>query len=262
MILNKQSILLRDEHVERYLNDIGRIPMLSKEETDKLFREYQKTKSIEIRNKLIEANLRFVVSSMKSFQTSGVPVSELIQYGNMGLIKAVEMYDTTKGFTLSSYAIWWIKQAKYVNISKFYDLIRIPYHIEKEYVKSLKENDVEKTNSEFNNIHNVKYIARLDRPVAEGDDLTLIDTISDETYSPQNELTTNSSNELLLKAIETLLSPKEQFIVKKFYGIDSDYTLSMESIAEELNYSKERIRQMIGVSLRKLRKHKKLLINA
>ncbi len=268
------NIVFKDDILQMYLKDIGRTKLLKrKEEEDlgKVILEGDEHKSVIARKKLVRANLRLVVSIAKKYTGQGVLFMDLVQEGSLGLIKAANRFDYSKGFKFSTYATWWIRQTIVRAIANNSKIIRIPVHmIDKiRLVKKAmfelsynmgKEPSVDEIAQKLKMpvkqietvINTIKLEpASLDTPIA--DNLSLEDYISDDNYiSPENN-TQKSMLKVYINKILNGLNPKERKIIIKRFGIDGDKPKTLEELGREMGFSKERIRQIECIALKKLR---------
>ncbi len=260
-----------DDPVKVYLKDIGKVPLLSPEDET----EYAKKMlegDIEARKKLVEANLRLVVSIAKKYVGRGMHFLDLIQEGNLGLIKAVEKFDYTKGFKFSTYATWWIRQAITRAIADQARTIRIPVHM----VETI--NRVKKASSQLLHknghdpsaediaaeikmpVEKVREIMRvaqepvsLETPIGEEEDSHLGDFIEDEKApAPADAASHTLLREQLNDVLETL-TPREAKVLKLRFGLEDGRSRTLEEVGKEFNVTRERIRQIEAKALRKLR---------
>ena len=261
-----------DDPVKMYLKDIGKVPLLTSEE------EIEYAKRIadgdeEARRKLSEANLRLVVSIAKKWVTrTSMQFLDLIQEGNMGLIKAVDKFDYTKGFRFSTYATWWIKQSITRAIADQARTIRIPVHMVETINKLrrvarqlLQELGRDPTSQEIadrmglseQRVCEIQKIAQdpisLENPVGEEEDSKIGDFVEDDTIkSPMETASQTILKEQLLAAIDTL-TPREQKVIRLRYGLDDSHPRTLEEVGKEFEVTRERIRQIEAKALRKLR---------
>ncbi len=264
-----------DDPVKVYLKDIGRVPLLTREEEEILAIKVAKGDVI-AQNRLAEANLRLVVSIAKRNVGRGMALLDLIQEGNLGLMKAVEKFDHTKGFRFSTYATWWIRQSITRAIADMGRTIRIPVHMVEtiyRYTKASRnllqtlgrEPSIEEIAEEMNvTVEKVYEIQRIsvdtvsiDKQVGDEDDTTLGDFISDtKGLSPQDVTNASTLRTQLMSAISTL-TPREEMVIRMRYGLDDGHAKTLEEVGKEFRVTRERIRQIEAKALRKLRNPQK-----
>ncbi|MGQ9476906.1 MAG: sigma-70 family RNA polymerase sigma factor [Candidatus Bipolaricaulia bacterium] len=259
-----------EDLVKTYLQEIGKVPLLTREEEVELAQRIQRGDE-KAKEKMALANLRLVVSIAKRYKGLGLPLLDLIQEGNIGLMRAVEKFDWTKGYKFSTYATWWIRQAISRALADKSRTIRIPAHIieairklykiEEEYVQehgvppSLEEL-AEKLELPKEEVERVKkaaqYTSSLERPVGEDGD-ALEDFIgNEEAPSPMKEALTALQKEELCQALEQL-DYRERRILELRYGLHDNRTRTLEDVGKEFNISRERVRQIEKEALEKLR---------
>jgi len=263
---------LDDENViSMYLREINRIPLLTREEEDRYARLAAKGEK-EARDKLLRANLRFVVNVAKKYQNQGLPLSDLISEGNIGLINAIERFDVDKGYHFISYAVWWIRQAILKAICEKSRMIRLPLNranelvqIEKtrKYLQSEKGEDTEireiaKTlNMQAAHVSDLINISRdlvsLDTPVyAEKDSSLLGDFVEDQGHKlPEDVIVSESLKDDINTLLDTL-SEKESEILQYRFGLNGRSPLSLKEIGDKYHLTKERIRQIEKKALKRL----------
>lgn len=260
-----------DDPVKIYLKEIGSVPLLSAEEELELAKRTAEGDEI-AKKKLSEANLRLVVSIAKRYLGRGMHFLDLIQEGNLGLIKAVEKFDYSKGFKFSTYATWWIRQAVTRAISDQARTIRIPVHMVETMNKVKRvsgqllhsnghEPTPEEVASEMNMpVEKIKEIMRasqdpvsLETPIGEEDDSHLGDFIPDsDAPAPVDEASHAMLKEQLLDVMDTL-TPREKKVLQMRFGINSGRPKTLEEVGKEFDVTRERIRQIEAKALRKLR---------
>lgn len=265
------DVLLPDDSVKSFLKDIGKIPLLSAEEEIKLA-ERMRNGDEAAKNRLIEANLRLVVSIAKKYVRRGMQFLDLIQEGNMGLIKAVEKFDYTKGFKFSTYATWWVRQAITRAIADQARTIRIPVHmvetitrVKKAQSQLLHENGCEPNEEEIAeflgmSVEKVREIIRiaqdpvsLETPIGEEEDSHLGDFIPDEDApAPADEAFNSMLKQTIGEVLDTL-SEREKRVIILRYGLIDGRQRTLEEVGEEFQVTRERIRQIESKALRKLR---------
>ena len=260
-----------DDPVKVYLKEIGRVPLLTPEEEIELAIKIAEG-DIQAKKRLSEANLRLVVSIAKRYLGRGMQFLDLIQEGNLGLIKAVEKFDYTKGFKFSTYATWWIRQAITRAIADQARTIRIPVHmvetinkVKKVSTQILHEKGHEPSSEEIAekldiSVEKVREIVRvaqepvsLETPIGEEEDSHLGDFIPDsDTPAPADE----ASHALLKEQLEEVLStltPREAKVLRLRFGLEDGKSRTLEEVGSEFKVTRERIRQIEAKALRKLR---------
>lgn len=269
------TIANKDEILQMYLKDIGRVKLLNRNSEialGKTIKEGSRKEAQIAKKKLVQANLRLVVSIAKKYTGQGILFMDLVQEGSLGLIKAAQRFDYSKGFKFSTYATWWIKQTIIRAIANSSRSIRIPVHmsdkirmLKKAIVKLSVQKGSEPTDEELSDylkidVKKVKSIKRamikepvsLDTPVAQ--DLCLEDYISDD----ENKLPEISTEKEFLNkdiiSILDILNQKERFIILNRFGLGERKTKTLEELGRILGFSKERIRQIENEALKKLRR--------
>ncbi len=260
-----------DDPVKMYLKDIGRVPLLSPEEEVELAKrmaEGDETAKL----RLSEANLRLVVSIAKRYVGRGMQFLDLIQEGNLGLMKAVEKFDYQKGFKFSTYATWWIRQAITRAIADQARTIRIPVHMVETINRQVRVSRMllqklgrEPTAAEIaeemgiseSRVMEIQKIAQdpvsLETPIGEEEDSHIGDFLEDETATaPSDTVAFTMLKEQLISVLDTL-TPREEKVLRLRYGIDDGRPRTLEEVGKEFNVTRERIRQIEAKALRKLR---------
>ncbi|MCH5298688.1 MAG: RNA polymerase sigma factor RpoD [Ruminococcus sp.] len=260
-----------DDPVKVYLKEIGRVPLLTPEEEIELAIKIAEG-DIQAKKRLSEANLRLVVSIAKRYLGRGMQFLDLIQEGNLGLIKAVEKFDYTKGFKFSTYATWWIRQAITRAIADQARTIRIPVHmvetinkVKKVSTQILHEKGHEPTSEEIAekldiSVEKVREIVRvaqepvsLETPIGEEEDSHLGDFIPDsDTPAPADEASHALLKEQLDEVLATL-TPREAKVLRLRFGLEDGKSRTLEEVGSEFKVTRERIRQIEAKALRKLR---------
>ena len=260
-----------DDPVRLYLKEIGKVPLLTNER-EKELAERMMAGDQSAKTELVEANLRLVVSIAKRYVGRGMYFLDLIQEGNLGLMKAVEKFDYTKGYKFSTYATWWIRQAITRAIADQARTIRIPVHMVETIHKvsrysrqmlqelgreATAEEIGEKMDMSADKVREIMKIAQdpvsLETPIGEEEDSHLGDFIpDDDTPSPAEATSTNILREELERQLHTL-TPREEHVIKLRFGLYDGRTRTLEEVGKEFDITRERIRQIEAKALRKLR---------
>ena len=260
-----------EDPVRMYLKEIGKVPLLSAEEEIELAKRMENGDQA-AKKRLAEANLRLVVSIAKRYVGRGMLFLDLIQEGNLGLIKAVEKFDYTKGYKFSTYATWWIRQAITRAIADQARTIRIPVHMVETINKLIRvsrqllqelgreptpEEIAEEMNMPVERVREILKISQepvsLETPIGEEDDSHLGDFIPDDSSpTPAEAVSYQLLREQLNKVLHTL-TPREEMVIKLRFGLEDGRTRTLEEVGKEFNITRERIRQIEAKALRKLR---------
>ena len=264
------TIVNNDDILQMYLKQIGRKKMLTKEE-ESLLGERIQNGDEDAKKELIQANLRLVVSIAKKYIGQGVLFMDLVQEGSMGLIKAAEKFDYTKNFKFSTYATWWIKQTIIRAISNHSRTIRIPVHMLEKIRKYKKACTIAESNGrsdaddetiskilglEVKKIDEIRNALKTEPVSLETfvtDDLCLQDYIEDTSYcSPENSIQKKFEEKDVISLLNKL-DKREQDIIKCRFGLENNTPKTLEQIGNKLGFSKERIRQIENIAIKKLR---------
>ncbi|OON93726.1 MAG: RNA polymerase sigma factor RpoD [Candidatus Epulonipiscioides saccharophilum] len=260
-----------DDPVRMYLKEIGKVPLLSADDEIKLAKRMESGDG-EARKRLAEANLRLVVSIAKRYVGRGMLFLDLIQEGNLGLIKAVEKFDYTKGYKFSTYATWWIRQAITRAIADQARTIRIPVHmvetinklvrIQRQLLQELgrdpqPEEIAKEMELSVGKVREIMKISQepvaLETPIGEEEDTNLGDFLADEDApAPAEAAAFTLLKEQLIEVLDTL-TDREQKVLKLRFGLDDGRARTLEEVGREFNVTRERIRQIEAKALRKLR---------
>lgn len=270
-ILSEISV---DDPVKVYLRDIGKVPLLSAEEEIDLA-ERTVAGDQEAKAKLSESNLRLVVAIARRYAGRGMQLLDLIQEGNMGLMKSVEKFDHTKGFRFSTYATWWIRQSITRALADQARTIRIPVHMvetinrlnraTRSLIQELGRdptlNEIaERMELPIERVSEIQRIAQdpvsLETPVGEEEDSRLGDFIEDERSKAPAEFAEQSMLRMHLKGVMNMLTPRESMVMRMRYGLDDGHPRTLEEVGKEFGVTRERIRQIESKALRKLRSPK------
>ena len=262
-----------DDSVKIYLKEIGRVPLLTaEEETDLAKRLADNPQDAAARQRLAEANLRLVVSIAKKYVGRGMQFLDLIQEGNMGLLKAVDKFDYTKGFKFSTYATWWIRQAITRALADQARTIRIPVHMVESITKVKKissqilhetgqeaspEEIARKLEMPVEKVLEIMRIAQdpvsLETPVGEEEDSHLGDFIPDDQAPSPDEAASNAMLKEQLNEVLSTLTDREAKVMRMRYGLENGRQQTLEDVGRALGVTRERIRQIEAKALRKLK---------
>jgi RNA polymerase primary sigma factor len=259
--------------LDKYLNDIGKIPMLTADDEAEMARRIRQGDD-EAMAKLTRANLRFVVSVAKQYQNQGLSLSDLINEGNVGLMKAAKRFDETKGFKFISYAVWWIRQSILQAIVEYSRIVRLPLNkvgsynkINEAYLTFIQEFEREPSNEELAELldMNPKEVANMlkgngrhvsvDAPMSgEEGDSTMLDVITDEDdLGPDSKLMEQSLKDEVKQGL-SILNIREVEVLSAYYGLEGQKPLTLEEIGEMYGLTRERVRQIKERAIRRLRK--------
>lgn len=275
-LLKKISNDQIDDSVKLYLRDIGKIALLDKEQERALAQRYAEGDE-EAKKGLINANLRLVVSIAKKYTGRGMPFLDLIQEGNLGLMKAVEKFDYTKGFKFSTYATWWIRQAITRALADQARTIRIPVHMTETINKLTKTSRMltqklgrDPTQSEIAEamgiaeakVADIQKIAvtplSLESPIGEEDDSHVGDFVEDKSMPTQFEVAEKKERRMKIAEVLNELSPREAMVLIKKNGLSDNRVKTLEEVGREYGLTRERIRQIEVKAIRKLQAPERL----
>lgn len=268
-ITNRESASL-----DKYLQEIGHEELLSTDEEVELAQRIRKGDKRAL-ERLTKANLRFVVSVAKQYQNQGLSLPDLINEGNVGLIKAAEKFDETRGFKFISYAVWWIRQSILQAIAEQSRLVRLPLNqvgsvnkitrelnkFEQEHERKPSVNEIaERVDLPEDKIAdamkaNSRHVS-MDAPIADGEDSSMIDFLSGDSSNTDRELAIESLKAEVSRILK-LLTDKEQKVLRAFFGIDGSPEMTLDEIGEKYNLMRERVRQIKEKALRRLRHNTK-----
>ena len=261
-----------------YVQSIRAFPIYTPEEEKKILARYYETKDVSLRNEIASHNLRLVINVAKHYVGSGVDFEDLISEGNLGLLKGIECFDPTKGFKLSTYSVWWIRQAITRYLSNYGRTIRLPVHINEKFYKMRKfireysnEHGVKPNREEIMSACDIgeetyKYytlyseeVASLDTPVGADDgdkDTSLGDFISDDGLNPEQVAMKSALRSAVEQELDCL-TPKQEDVIRKRFGFNAeDKCYTLEEVAHGYGCTRERIRQIEAGALRTLRSPK------
>jgi RNA polymerase primary sigma factor len=271
--ITKQVTNRETASLDKYLSEIGRVELISADEEVELAKKIKQGDQAAL-EKLTKANLRFVVSVSKQYQNQGLTLPDLINEGNLGLIKAAQRFDETRGFKFISYAVWWIRQSILQALAEQSRIVRLPLNkigtinkINKTFSKLEQEFEREPTAGEISDLlemteQDVKDSMRttgrhvsMDAPLSTSDDGSgnLYDLmISDDSPSPENELINDSLRREIERALTTL-TMREAEVLRCFFGLDGKAAMTLEEIGEKFELTRERVRQIKEKGIRRLK---------
>jgi len=266
-----QSITNREsQSLDKYLHEIGKVDLITAEEEVILAQKIREGDQAAL-ERLTKTNLRFVVSVAKQYQNQGLTLGDLINEGNLGLIKAAKRFDETKGFKFISYAVWWIRQSILQAIAEQSRIVRLPLNqvgslskiskafskLEQEYEREpspeelavMLETTVEKISDTLSN--SGRHVS-MDAPFVQGEENTLLDVLENKDPETDSSLINESLSEEIRRSLSTL-TDREREIVVLFFGLSTSQPLSLEEIGEKFNLTRERVRQIKDKALQRLR---------
>lgn len=260
-----------DRSLDLYLREIGETPLIKAEEEVELAKRIRQGDQLAL-EKLTKANLRFVVSVAKQYQNQGLSLSDLINEGNIGLIKAAKRFDETRGFKFISYAVWWIRQAILQALAEQSRIVRLPLNrvgtlhkigkisssLQQEFGREPSADEIarklELTEGEVSDTLKISNShLSLDAPFSVSEDNSLIDILEDEMQeSPDESLLSDSLRIEIEKALDTL-TPREAEVINLYFGLNHEKPLTLEEIGARFSLTRERVRQIKEKAIRRLR---------
>jgi RNA polymerase primary sigma factor len=266
-ITNRES-----QSLEKYLQEIGKVDLISPEEEVRLAIMIKKGDQAAL-EKLTKANLRFVVSVAKQYQNQGLTLPDLINEGNLGLIKAAQRFDETRGFKFISYAVWWIRQSILQALAEQSRIVRLPLnkvgltnriskaysHLEQEFEReptveelaTFLDIEVEEVSATLNIA--ARHVS-MDQPLADGEDSTLMDVlINKDALGTDDALAVKASLQTEIERSLSTLTERQKDVIRYFFGLGIDHPLSLEDIGERFSLTRERVRQIKDKAITKLR---------
>ncbi len=269
--ITKQVTNRETASLDKYLQEIGKVELISAEEEVELAQRIKQGDKVAL-EKLTKANLRFVVSVAKQYQNQGLSLPDLINEGNLGLIKAAQRFDETRGFKFISYAVWWIRQSILQALAEQSRIVRLPLNkigsinkINKTYAKLEQEFEREPNAEEIAEVlditeaevkESMKNAGRhisMDAPLVQDEDNNMYDVLkSDEAPTPETELLYESLRKEIDRAISTL-TQKEQDVIRLYFGLNGSHPMTLEEIGEKFDLTRERVRQIKEKAIRRLK---------
>lgn len=269
--ISKQFTNRENKSLDKYLNEISKVEMISPSEEVELAKRIKEGDQVAL-EKLVNSNLRFVVSVAKQYQNQGLTLGDLINEGNLGLIKAAQRFDETRGFKFISYAVWWIRQSILQALADQSRLVRLPLNkvgslskisntaseLEQKFERTatnqeianklqMNTEEVEKTLSSSGRHYSI------DAPINEEDDTSLLQLLPNDQEPYPDKSLLNESLQKEIGRVISILSEKEQEILKLHFGLDNNMPHSYEDISEKVGLTRERVRQIKEKALRRLR---------
>ncbi len=265
------SVSRASQSLDKYLQEIGEVPLLTPEEEIELAQRIKQNDQ-EALEKLTKANLRFVVSVAKQYQNQGLSLGDLINEGNLGLIKAAKRFDETRGFKFISYAVWWIRQSILQALAEQSRVVRLPLNrvgalnkIGKAYSALEQEFEREPSASEiaeqldmtdFEVADTLKISGRhlsMDAPFSNSEDNRLLDVIQNDHQPPPDSDLIGESLKIEIERALATLTKREAEVVRLYFGLGQEHPLTLEEIGERFNLTRERVRQIKEKAIRRLR---------
>ena len=269
--ITKQVTNRETASLDKYLQEIGKVDLITAEEEVELAQMIKAGNQIAL-EKLTKANLRFVVSVAKQYQNQGLTLPDLINEGNLGLIKAAQRFDETRGFKFISYAVWWIRQSILQALAEQSRIVRLPLNkigsinkinktyafLEQAHERAPSAEEIAKEldmtiNDVKESLKNSGRHVSMDAPLVEGEDSNLYDVLnSGESPNPDKLLLHESLRTEIERALETL-TPREADVVRLYFGLGSHHAMTLEEIGETFDLTRERVRQIKEKAIRRLK---------
>lgn len=269
--ISKQVTNRETASLDKYLQEIGRVELLTADEEVQLAQRIRQGDRAAL-ERLTKSNLRFVVSVSKQYQNQGLSLPDLINEGNLGLIKAAERFDETRGFKFISYAVWWIRQSILQALAEQSRIVRLPLNkigiinkinktaakLEQEYQREPDAEEIaevlELHESEVKDSmrHSGRHVS-MDAPIIHDEDINLYDLLQNESIqTPEKELLHDSLCHEIFRAVSTL-TPRERDIIRYFFGLEGNYPLTLDEIGVKVGLTRERVRQIKEKAIRRLK---------
>ena len=269
--ITKQVTNRETASLDKYLQEIGKVELITADEEVTLAQKIKQGDRLAL-EKLTKANLRFVVSVSKQYQNQGLSLPDLINEGNLGLIKAAQRFDETRGFKFISYAVWWIRQSILQALAEQSRIVRLPLNkigainkINKAYAKLEQKFEREPNHDEIADLlecsetevkESIKNSGRhvsMDAPLVQDEDNNMYDVLrNDEGPTPETELLYDSLRKEIDRAVSTL-TPREADVVKLYFGLNGGHPMTLEEIGEKFDLTRERVRQIKEKAIRRLK---------
>jgi RNA polymerase primary sigma factor len=269
--ITKQVTNRETASLDKYLQEIGKVDLITADEEVELAQRIKAGDQIAL-EKLTKANLRFVVSVAKQYQNQGLTLPDLIHEGNLGLIKAAQRFDETRGFKFISYAVWWIRQSILQALAEQSRIVRLPLNkigsinkinktyafLEQSHERPPSAEEIAKEldmtiNDVKESMKNSGRHVSMDAPLVEGEDSNLYDVLrSGESPNPDKELLHESLRTEIERALETL-TPREADVIRLYFGLGNQHPMTLEEIGETFDLTRERVRQIKEKAIRRLK---------
>jgi RNA polymerase primary sigma factor len=269
--ITKQFTNRESQSLDKYLQEIGKVDLLTPDDEIDLAIRIKKGDQVAL-EKLVKANLRFVVSVAKQYQNQGLSLGDLINEGNLGLIKAAKRFDETRGFKFISYAVWWIRQSILQALAEQSRIVRLPLNrvgalnkigkaysnLEQEFEREPSAHELaQELQMDISEVSDTLKISgrhvSMDAPFSQGEENRLLDVLeSDEIPSPDFTLMSDSLRREVERALSTL-NEREAEVIKLYFGLNKEHSLTLEEIGEKFNLTRERVRQIKEKAIRRLR---------
>lgn len=269
--ISKQITNRESQSLDKYLQEIGKVDLLTPDEEVDLAQRIKAGDQLAL-EKLTKANLRFVVSVAKQYQNQGLSLGDLINEGNLGLIKAAQRFDETRGFKFISYAVWWIRQSILQALAEQSRIVRLPLNkigsinkinktfafLEQSHERPPSAEEIAKEldmtiNDVKESMKNSGRHVSMDAPLVEGEDSNLYDVLrSGESPNPDRELLHESLRTEIERALETL-TPREADVIRLYFGLGDQHPMTLEEIGETFDLTRERVRQIKEKAIRRLK---------
>lgn len=271
MKIHKTFTNRESQSLDKYLQEIGKVKLLTPDDEIYLAKKI-KAGDNEALEKLVKANLRFVVSVAKQYQNQGLSLGDLINEGNLGLIKAAKKFDETRGFKFISYAVWWIRQSILQALAEQSRIVRLPLNrvgtlnkigkaysnLEQEFEREPSANELaQELDMDVSDISEVLKISSrsvsMDAPFSQGEENRLIDILPDDNQSAPDEVLMNDSLKSEINRVLSTLNDREAEVLKLYFGLYEDHSYTLEEIGEKFNLTRERVRQIKEKAIRRIR---------
>ncbi len=269
--ITKQVTNRETASLDKYLQEIGKVDLITAEQEVELARRIKQGDKIAL-EKLTKANLRFVVSVSKQYQNQGLSLPDLINEGNLGLIKAAQRFDETRGFKFISYAVWWIRQSILQALAEQSRIVRLPLNkigslnkinkatarLEQKHERTPNQKEIAEeldmtTNEVKESMRNAGRHVSMDAPLIQDEDNTMYDVLkSDEAITPETNLLYESLRKEISRAVSTL-TQRESDVVQLYFGLNIEHPMTLEEIGEKFDLTRERVRQIKEKAIRRLK---------